>query len=216
MHQLVALELLEETATEIHSHCYLNMEDINILHLIRKIDNIIKSMFIDIIDQVNNPKKFGTINISKNIIERDWDVNRLCYLVMRKIKYGLENPLQQKNNGLILDYWDLIQRLETIGDQIKRLSRLFTQISQKEAQSLIKFVIELSEHYNLVIKAYHQRDFEQMHTLALKRAYFTELFDDYQEKHERTIIMAKTLQKAQELFYRIDDLTAIMNETKHI
>ncbi|MBN1275663.1 phosphate uptake regulator PhoU [Candidatus Woesearchaeota archaeon] len=214
IHQLMALEIIEESATRIQAKCYLNMDDINISNLIRKLDSIIRSMTLDIISQVREPKKFGDINITKNLAERDTDVNRLSFLVMRAIRHALEHPRIRKRyeqEGDLLGNWDIAQIMEKLGDILKRLSRLITDLEEGQAEGLADIISLIANHYEAIMKAHYRRDLNALHLLADKRKDIVTTIDHYQQRHERTIIVAKAVDGVKNLFYRIDEITTIMD-----
>lgn len=214
MHQLVSLEIIEESAQRIQARCYLNMRDIQVGNLVRKIDAILKSSFLDVISRVEDPNKFSGIDIPINITERDWDVNRLAYLVMRAVKYLLDHPRARdpyQTNGDLLHVWDLVQTMEKIGDELKRLARLLLPLDDDQTQNLTALLKKLSKHYDALMSAYYRKDVPSFHTLALERDSFTKAFDAYQERHESTIKVAKAVEKAKSLFYRVDELSTLFD-----
>ena len=212
MHQLVALEIIEETTEKLQAKCYVNMQDINITQLVRKIDAILKSMLIDLVEHTKKPEEFNGLNLANNLSKRDGDVNRLSFLVMKTIKHALAFPHQHPNIGKqenLLEYWDGVQTLEKLGDHIKRLARLINELPKPSAHALILIIEDVHKHYDQIMKARYKRDFATIHKLAAKRSKFTEAFDQYQEQHETSIAAAKSMRFARELFHRVDKLTAI-------
>jgi phosphate uptake regulator len=217
IHQFMALEIIEETATTLQAKCYLNMHDINTNTLIRKIDAIIKSMFKDLDDHLTNPKQFSNIDVPQNLAERDGDINRLCFLIMRSVKHALEHPHEyEKKAQDLLCIWDFAQTVEKIGDQLKRVARLVELLDNKPAKAMHALIKKVASHYDCVMTAYHKKNTAAMHTCALKRQPFVKLFDDYEQEHEQTVAVAKALQKVRALFHRIDELTTLLDETQSI
>ena len=224
VHQLMALEIIEESPRKLQAKCYLNMHDINLANLVRKIDANIKSMFPDTISKTEHPGKDGGLDLAKNLSRRDEDVNRLSYLIMRSVKYLLEHPNEHTLTSTeLLNYWDLAHTLERVGDQLKRLSRLLGNLDEAMTKtitpllrSLSPLLQSLATHYDEIMKAYYKEDNAALHKLATKRQRYIERFDTYQQQQERSAISEKAINLARVLFHRIDELTTILKEEQHI
>lgn len=210
IHQLVALEIIEESPKRIQAKCYLNMHDINMDNLVRKIDAIIKSMLTDLKHQFHNPQEYSAIDLAKNLSERDLDINRLCYLLMRAVKYVIEHPHENQENRIdatILSRWDVAQILEKVGDEAKRLSRVLSTLSPPALKESLSLLDTITSYYNDIMKAYYRKDAEQAHRLSLTRRKMAEAFENYQQAYGQDLAATRTLRRLQELFYRIDELT---------
>ena len=214
VHQYVALEIIEETPKKIHAKCYLNMHDINADNLVRKIDAILKSMFTDLGEQLSGKLPYKNDELTRNFSERDTDVNRLSFLLMRSIKYLIENPHEVKGNKVdatLLNKWDIAQILEKIGDEIKRLSRIVADLSGKQLIDLQLLLKKTAEHYNNIMRAYYRKDVDVANELSLFRKTMAQLFEDHQPIHEEGIPSAKALQRLKTLFYRVDELIMVFD-----
>ncbi len=119
---LIALEIVEYNNNKVVAKDYLNLEDINLKSIIAKIDNNVKSMFLDL-------KNISEKNVKELILlaeDRDKSINKLSFLGFRVIRKLLNFP--SKNNVSILDLfktWSLLVQLEKIGDELKRIYRMY-------------------------------------------------------------------------------------------
>lgn len=217
IHQLMALEIIEESAHRLQAKCYLNMQDIDLKTLIRKIDGIIKSVFPDTISKIEHPDKFGNLDLAGNISHRDEDINRLCYLITRSVKHFLASPHQHDySSTTLLNYWDLAQTLEKIGDQLKWLSRLTDKLGPAAAKALVPLLQSFATHYDEIMKAYYKEDNDALNKLATKRKHYIGRMDDYQESHEQDRYTARVVHLVRALFHRIDELTINLKEEQYI
>ena len=86
LHNFTALEIAEQGAEKIVAKDLLNLKEVSIDSTIRRMDMIIRSMMHDLIEVRNN-------GISENIQFRDFDVNKLYFLLFRLIKGSLNDPV---------------------------------------------------------------------------------------------------------------------------
>ncbi len=148
---LIALEIVSFENNKVVAKDYLNLEDINLKSIIVKIDNNVKSMFLDLID-------FDFKNFKEEVIlseDRDKSINKLSFLGFRVIRKLLNSP--SKNNISILDLfktWSLLVQLERIGDELKRIFRMFENDSfnNKIVKNLI---VELYSSYEDSLKIFY-------------------------------------------------------------
>ncbi len=119
---LIALEIVEYNNNKVVAKDYLNLEDISLKNIIAKIDNNVKSMFLDL-KNINEKNVKELIFLSE---DRDKSINKLSFLGFRVIRKLLNFP--SKNNVSILDLfktWSLLVQLEKIGDELKRIYRMY-------------------------------------------------------------------------------------------
>ena len=157
LHNLVALEIMEQTKDRIVTKDFLNMETISIQDTIRKIDIIIRSIIID-------TKTAEDISLYDNISHRDEDVNRLTFVVLRAIKNALDNPPMLKKYGLtysdLLVYWQIANTLERFADDCKRIAKSLSakDISAKSKKEIIKLYTEAEQLYLKIMKSFYNKD----------------------------------------------------------
>ncbi len=171
MHRMIALEIIEATPDRLVAKCYLNMNDISVSSLLKKIDNIIRSMFLDVLAQIREPDKFGDFDLVQNITQRDQDINRLSYLILRTIKYSFENPYaikSSKSKVSFLSVWDTTKTLELIGDEIKAIANLLETITSGNIRYEANRINSLSGLYSKMITAYFKGNKDQAIKLSQK------------------------------------------------
>ena len=178
IHDLSGLEIIEETAKKIVAKDLLDMNEISIKTLIRRIDNIIRSMIIDSIQSLNQ-------DLSDSITDRDVDVNRLVFLSYRVIRGLLRNNHLARSfditNSELLFSWVIVTKLEKIGDQTKRISRVLQEkkFGNKNKQELEKIYKLLKENYEKVMKAYYTNNKELAYEIEVSAPARTNRCNDF-------------------------------------
>jgi len=168
IHNLMALEIIEQTSNRIITKDFLDMDQIKIIDLVRQIDIIIRSIMMDTKNRISN-------DLYKNIMERDKNINRLSFLAFRAIKYALENPNVAKKQKLdypsLLNYWLIIVYLEEIADELKRFVRYLLKIKlkKKEFDVLIQYYGELVDCYMSTFKFFYTQNKKEAYKMIQKR-----------------------------------------------
>ena len=155
---LSGLEIMEQTSTRIVAKNLINIDEISISNIIRRMDIITRAMIEDCILCCR-----GNCNY-ESIISRDVDVNRLYFLGYRVIKNAMKNPRIAKS--LETSPWKLhsdtmmILRLEKIADRQKRIARYLCAANFDRAAlaELDKVHTDISESYNEIMKAFYGQD----------------------------------------------------------
>ena len=100
------------------------------------------------------------------LYERDMDINRLTYLAFRLIKAALNDASLAKTYEMteleLLHVYSLIDSLEKIADQVKRISRSVSKcdFNKQKKDDLKKVYSSLQKSFLDVMKAYHTSDLE--------------------------------------------------------
>ncbi len=166
---LIALEIMEQDSSKIVAKDFLNMKEISIKDLVRKMDMIVQAMVQDTITMFEEDSY-------ENINHRDKDVNRLSYLAFRAIHHGLENPSgMHKNHGLspidLFRYHILVSHIELIGDEARRIARYMGRIKlpKKKQQEFISLLKRGQDVYCTNIKSFFSNEPELAHKVAANK-----------------------------------------------
>ncbi|MBI2558192.1 phosphate uptake regulator PhoU [Candidatus Woesearchaeota archaeon] len=155
---LSGLEIMEQTSTRIVAKNLINISEISIQNIIRRMDIITRAMMEDVV------LCYQGQCLHENINQRDVDVNRLYFLGLRVIKNAMKNPRIAKSLGT--EPWQLhsdaiiIHKLEKIADRQKRISRFVctADLDRSSLTELDRLHTDISEAYNNVMKAYYTKD----------------------------------------------------------
>jgi phosphate uptake regulator len=168
IHNLMALEIMEETSEKIIAKDFLKMEDLSPLDLIKRIDIITRAMLLDTL-------KLPEEGLIESIYQRDLDVNRLTYLVYRTVQYLLSNQSEATHKGLntkiLLRFNNVARNLERVADCAKRIGKLKNKLKfdNKLDQQINSFIKELYSHYENIMKTFYKKDTEKALEIANKK-----------------------------------------------
>ncbi|MBI3027174.1 phosphate uptake regulator PhoU [Candidatus Woesearchaeota archaeon] len=155
---LSGLEIMEQTSSRIAAKNLINVNEISIKNIIRRMDIITRAMMEDSILCCRGHCMYDSIH------HRDVDVNRLYFLGCRATKHAMENPRIAKSLGI--DPWHLhsdtliIMRIEKIADRQKRIARYLctSNLGRETLAELDNMHSQITEAYNNVMKAYYNQD----------------------------------------------------------
>lgn len=168
LHDFVALEISEQTAKSIIAKDLLNLKEISVDKTIKRMDMIVRTMLKDIADGVED-KKFNY----ETIVFRDYDVNRLYFLLSRLLKSAVTNTQLAEDIGIektqILPSWYLSMNLENLADCVKHMCTTAGKIDKKELVKIKPILEELDKQYTTVMKALHSDDKALADAVARKR-----------------------------------------------
>lgn len=161
LHNLMALEIMEQSSERIVAKDFLDMEKISIKNMIRKVDVIIREMIIDSKELL--AQKDYDNSLYDNIVHRDDDINRLSYLIFRTIRFSLDNPIIEKKHNItvkdLVMWWRITEHLESLGDEIKVLCRHFQYLKKKQSKNLLlEYLDSVQSLYLETLKAIHNKN----------------------------------------------------------
>lgn len=166
LHELVALEIMQQTSQKIVAKCFLNAKELSFNDMIRRMDIIIRAMFEDL------AKNDGKEIDFKEIQARDTDVNRLFYIAQRVVRTAMKDPHLAKSLNLSLHQLmsddKNIVNLEHIADELKRIARILSTEDLKKAENaeFLQILSNTAKIYNNVMKAYYLRNLKLSEEVA--------------------------------------------------
>lgn len=168
IHDLIALEVIEETSSRIVAKDFTNLSTISPFEFIRKMDNITREMIRDSKNSFIDDK-------SKNIAERDLDVNRLAHLIRRNARYLQENPLMARrlnmNHGQFMRLVIAAIRIENTANQAKRIAKLMRRVKlgKQEQKHFYKIYSAVEKYYIDGLAALYANDAEAALKLIMQK-----------------------------------------------
>lgn len=195
IYSLIGLEIVDQEQDLLVVRSLLSLKDISLDKHLRRIDTILKAMMED------SRKSYRAENY-EYIKDRDRDINRISYLLLRVIKSYLANPSLQRNEKErytsleLFNLWALLVSLEGIGDECKRVSRLYTtlQLNKKKIdfEAFDKLYATLCLYYNDIMKAYYKGDKSLAYQVASDSRNVFNLYESLLNKatnvHEASLI----------------------------
>jgi len=120
--RLIGLEIVEEDYSKIVMQCLLEPAAFPPDKALQREHSIASSMHRDAVTALID----GDDHLAKNVIERDIEVNRLYFLLVRILRTVIQNPGLSEKLGILpidcLDYRLTASLVEAIGDQSVRLA----------------------------------------------------------------------------------------------
>ena len=153
---LIALEVVKQDDESIVAKDFLDIEDIELKDLVRRIDNNIRSMFIETIELLEDPTNKDLLT---HISERDDSINKLAFLSFRSIKELLMNPSKTRDSMIDLFHtWTTVLHLERCGDELKRAGRIASEstMSDRELGELKNALERLYTLYKNGLTTYYE------------------------------------------------------------
>jgi phosphate uptake regulator len=167
LHDFVALEIAEQTATRISAKDLLNLEEISVDKSIKRMDIIVRTMLQDA--KVTAAGK----DMSDSVALRDYDVNRLYFLLTRLLKSSLNSPGMAERLELapntVLNRWMLVHHLENLADAIKSACKDAVALNAKERKPVAALLAQLEQDHLDAMKAVHEKNKKLADDVARRR-----------------------------------------------
>ena len=166
--RLIGLEIVEEDAASITSQFLVDNAVVEPDKIFKRISSIVRAMISDTIRHLTS----GDPSPFDSVAERDDEVDRLHFLLVRLIRSAVREPRAAGKFGLssidCLDYRVAANSLETAGDYAVELSNSISEIAQinKEIQ---KCTIEVNDLLDSMqdnaVRSFTARDFTLAQTV---------------------------------------------------
>lgn len=207
---LVALEILEQDSKKVVAKDFLNLNDISIEQILRKMDIITRSMIKDC-------KTMFVEDNYENIYNRDNDVNKFRFLIYRIVWFGMENPsavlkkLSLKQRDLF-NLWWLSFSLESIADYTKRIARYMKDVKliPKEQKEFITLLEQLEIMFSDSMKAYYTNNVELAHQVVQNRFDIIQQFDDFYQRNRNVYLIGYLIYNTKSLAVAIHSIGRIV------
>ncbi len=156
LHDFVALEISEQTSTRISAKDLLNLKEISVDKSIKRMDLIARTMLQDC-----KSTALGN-DLSESVIIRDYDVNRLYFLLTRLLKGALASPemasLLELEPAKVLGKWMLVRNIEEFADVVKTLCKECAKLDPQQGKAVSALLSRLEQDYLDAMKAMHGND----------------------------------------------------------
>ncbi|MBW3019972.1 hypothetical protein KY334_01640 [Candidatus Woesearchaeota archaeon] len=204
IHNLIALEIMEQSAEKIIARDFLKVEDIKIVDYFKKEDIITRSMFVDLMDP-------EFVNYD-DLIERQNSVKRVYLLLLKVFKAISKNTVLIKKTDLSLDeifkYYRFNFAIQRIAHSLKVISENMKSVTDKSTkEELSSLISNLNKHYLDVMKALHSKNKDLAYELSEKRDKYIEIINE--SKVKRTPEISIIIERMVWIFFEL-------HETLHI
>lgn len=162
LNNFLAMEITEQTATKIVAKDFLNLKEFSIENTIRRMDMLTRSIIEDAKKGKKEAKALGM---------RDFEVDKLFFLMSRLIRSNLDSPSPQIRNSEALSMWWLSKNFESIADSAKNISYNYTEKIENIYGEIEKFYLECA-------KAYFKKDKKLADSMIAKRPEILDKIDE--------------------------------------
>ncbi|MBI2136793.1 phosphate uptake regulator PhoU [Candidatus Woesearchaeota archaeon] len=214
LHDFVALEISELTSTRIVAKDLLNLQEISVDKTVRRMDMIIRSIVQDSIESIDGK------NMYESVYYRDFDVNKLYFLMCRILKSALnDSRIAEKfqiTNSQGMASWFLSLNLENIADNSKNiclhLKNIGKDVNAKELKEIYK---DVEKTYLDAMKAHYNNDRKLADTVAAAREQLFNKCDSFFEKHN-SVDVFKVISNIKEMENQICNIARIVIDREDI
>ena len=168
INNLVAIEVIEESSNRIIARDFLNIKEVSIENMIRRMDTIIRLM----IENIEREKPEIAYSEIKNL---DSGINKIRFMLYKVIRTALDDIDIARKFGMtnydLLDRWMVINYLEEIADELRRFMRfkIRSKLSKKDIKNLDECFHEITDTFIKVMEAYYKRDRSLAHQMTSQK-----------------------------------------------
>lgn len=191
LRNLSGMEIMEHNSSRITAKSIINLNEVSIENIVRRMDVITRSMIEDTILGITGGDKHITIN------QRETDLHRLYFLGCRTIKNAIKTPRVARLIGK--GAWELhsdktiLMRLERIADCQKRTARLLSglRINREFMTELQSLYTTFKERYEKTMKSYYNKDKENSIDVDLSSRIQIEKCNNFLQKINNAMVKGK-------------------------
>lgn len=198
LNENIGIEVFEQTPNRIILKDILDFEAISIEKMLRRLDNIIKSIFEDLKSGLQHESFKDWI--LKEIIRADAEINKVYFLLLKIIRKGQEDSrvaskLKTDSRKLSDLQWVVIH-MEHLGDELKRIAKVLNaeKFNSEERKNILLLLTTLEKGYADTLSCYYSYDKESARKIAESKEEHLKLFEKYLDKSnskQATIISEK-------------------------
>jgi phosphate uptake regulator len=181
--RLVGLEIVEEDHSKIVMQCLLEPSTFPPQKILRREYSIVSGVHRDAVTALLE----GDLQLAKNVVARDNEVNRLYFLLVRILRTVIQNPGLSEKLGILpidcLDYRLAASLVESIGDHAASIGETTIKLTgAKIADELSKLISQLHkvayESHENAIRAVFSHDVSVAESVRSEREEVKILFNE--------------------------------------
>ncbi len=182
----MGIEITEESSSQVTVKDILDFESLSFERSVKRMDNIIKSMFEELIIGLRGPVfKEWTF---KEMSRADRDVNKMYFLILKIVRRCQSDTTSMRklkvDSRTVSNASWLAFHSEYIGDELKRIAKFLTQekIIESERKHLLDVILALEKEYIETLSSYHRNDKISAQRLANRKDINLNLCEKFFEK----------------------------------
>jgi phosphate uptake regulator len=194
--KLIGLEVVEEDAISITCQFLVDNTAVEPSKIFRRISTIVRAMVSDTIKQLATQET----NLFESVSERDDEVDRLHFLIVRLIRTAVRDPRAAAKFGLnsidCLDYRVAASLLETAGDYAVELSDAISEIEFLD-ENLKKELASISENLDFIedgaVRGFIAKDYTITRDVLERYKDFEDRLSKFRKDNEASMGFAELL-----------------------
>ncbi len=194
--KLIGLEIVEEDALSITCQFLVDNTAVEPSKIFRRISAIVRAMISDTIKQLGSDETFRF----ESVAERDDEVDRLHFLIVRLIRSAVRDPRAAGKFGLssidCLDYRVAASLLETAGDYAVELSSAISQIKSMDGglkNELVSLSEDLDSIEDVAVRGFIAKDYALTRDVLDKYKQFESRLNGFEKVTESSPNFAELL-----------------------
>ena len=176
--KLIGLETVEESTDCMVVRCLLGLVEFPVKDAISRMHSMVASMCMDALKAL----RLQDSSLAKDVIQRDDEIDRLYFFVVRGLKMAVENRIFMRDMGMspreCLGYRVIVKSMERIADHAARIAKLSMSMNLANASNLINKVVEVAD---LSLKIY-ENSMDSLLKMNSKQA--NAVIDEVERFHE--------------------------------
>jgi len=165
--KLVGLEMVDESSDMIILDSLINIEDLKVWRGLTRIHNVAAMMQEEAIVALST----GEVSLADSVLQRDDDVDRLHFLILRQLRQAASNPAVASMLGIepieCLDLQSVTKRIEHIADHAENVARKVKELMDHGVdEELVTRLEEISQMAQGIHEGAGRALFEEDLTLA--------------------------------------------------
>ena len=197
IHENIGVEIIEQTDAQTIVKDILDLDAISFEKLTRRMDNILRSMFLDLSTMLQSKEK-GQV-ILDEINESDNEINKLYFLIWKIIRrcqedHNVTEYLKVNTKTLSNMQWFSLH-MEYLGDDVKRISKILcsSRVDDKSRKKVAGIIQLLEKDYLRAIGANYNNDKITARKIAGLRKFHHKLCSDLCKDYPSTSIISEKL-----------------------
>ncbi|NUN11848.1 phosphate uptake regulator PhoU [Candidatus Micrarchaeota archaeon] len=166
--RLIGVEVVEESPELIVLQDFFSNEGLTALKTLKRMVLIANSMFEEFLLALEKKASFASV------IEKDDDLDRLMFLMLRQLNLALRNPATLNELNLTapqcVDYATLARYMERIGDKIAFAASSMQSFNQPIDSKIVRFFRKAFDEYVQAIDSFLERDVKKAISVIDARA----------------------------------------------
>jgi len=159
--RLIGLEVIEESRNELILQSLLNYRDLSLDKAMQSMSRLVASMLEDVMRALRD----HDLELAKDVIQRDNEVDRFYLLTLRQLKAAIEDPHLSEKIGIkrpreCLGYRLATKSMERIGDHAERIAQNIIKLDHgvDESDLIFKMGVHVRNVFADAVRSLSEND----------------------------------------------------------